>query len=172
MRSVPLLLAGLLASFSQQNRPPAGAPACTTATPACTEWVALGTASARSLIYRTRSLDTRNQNIRRALIMVHGTNRNADHYFSTAVAATFLAGALDDSVVISPRIASAAGNCRDTLAATEASWSCPGDSWRSGGTAASHPDLTSFDFVDQILKKLANKNVFPNLRAIVVAGHS
>ena len=25
--------------------------------------------------------------------MVHGTNRNADHYFSTAVAAAFLAGA-------------------------------------------------------------------------------
>src|SRR5438045_1959728 len=149
MRSVSLLLVGLLASFSRQNRSPAAAQACTTATPTCTEWVALGTGSARSLIYRTRSLDTRNENVRRALIMVHGTNHNADHYFSTAVAATFLAGALDDSVVISPRIASAAGSCRDTLAANEVSWSCTGDSWRSGGTAASHPDLTSFDFVDQ-----------------------
>jgi pimeloyl-ACP methyl ester carboxylesterase len=104
--------------------------------------------------------------------MVHGTNRNADHYFSTAVTAAFLAGALDDTIVISPRIASATGNCRDTLAANEVSWSCTGDSWRSGGTAASHPDLTSFDFVDQILKKLANKAMFPNMRAIVVAGHS
>src|SRR5206468_8293686 len=44
--------------------------------------------------------------------------------------------------------------------------------WRSGGSAASHPDLASFDFVDAILKKLANKAQFPNLRAIVVAGHS
>jgi pimeloyl-ACP methyl ester carboxylesterase len=104
--------------------------------------------------------------------MVHGTNRNADHYFSTAVTAAFLAGALDDSIVISPRIASAAGSCKDTLAANEVSWSCTGDSWRSGGAAASHPDLTSFDFVDAILKKLANKAMFPNLRAIVVAGHS
>jgi pimeloyl-ACP methyl ester carboxylesterase len=75
-------------------------------------------------------------------------------------------------VVISPRIASAAGNCRDTLAANEVSWSCTGDSWRSGGVSASHPDLTSFDFIDQVLKKLANKQVFPNLGAIVVAGHS
>jgi pimeloyl-ACP methyl ester carboxylesterase len=174
MRSLTVLAIALVSSVSPQSRPPAptSAAACTTATANCTEWVTLGAGPARSLIYRTRSLDTRNDNVRRALIMVHGTNRNADHYFSTAVAAAFLAGALDDSVVISPRIASSAGNCRDTLAANEVSWSCTGDSWRSGGTAASHPDLTSFDFVDQILKKLANKSVFPNLRAIVVAGHS
>jgi len=172
MRTFSLSLIGLLASFAQPSHPPPAAAACTTATASCTEWVALGAGPARSLIYRTRSLDTRNDNVRRALIMVHGTNRNADHYFATAVAAAFLAGALDHSVVISPRIASAAGNCRDTLAPNEVSWSCTGDSWRSGGVAASHPDLTSFDFVDQVLKKLANKNVFPNLRAIVVAGHS
>ena len=172
MRTLSLLFFGLLASLSPQTRPAAPAAACTAATAGCTEWVTLGAGPARSLIYRTRSLDTRNDNVRRALIMIHGTGRNADHYFTTAVAAAFLAGALDDSVVISPRIASAAGNCRDTLAENEVSWSCTGDSWRSGGVAASHPDLTSFDFIDQVLKKLANKSVFPNLRAIVVAGHS
>ena len=172
MRTFSFLLAGLLVSWSPVNRAAAPPPACTTATASCTEWVTLGAGPARSLIYRTRSLEVRNDNVRRALIMVHGTNRNADHYFSTAVAATFLAGALDDAVVISPRIASAAGNCHDTLAANEVSWSCTGDSWRSGGVSASHAELTSFDFIDQVLKKLANKNVFPNLGAIVVAGHS
>jgi pimeloyl-ACP methyl ester carboxylesterase len=145
---------------------------CTTATAACTEWVAIGTGPARSLVYRTQSLDTRDDNVRRALIMVHGTNRNADHYFTTATTAAFIAGALDDTVVIAPRIASSAGSCKDTLAENEVSWSCTGDSWRSGGSAVSHPDLTSFDFVDQILRKLATKRVFPNMRAIVVAGHS
>lgn len=172
MRTLPFLLLGLAVSASAQTRPAASAAACTSATPACTEWVALGGGPARSLIYRSRPLDARNGNIRRALIMVHGTNRNADHYFSTAMIAAFLAGALDDAIVISPRIASAAGSCKDTLAANEVSWSCTGDSWRSGGAAASHPDLSSFDFVDAILRKLANKAMFPNLRAIVVAGHS
>jgi pimeloyl-ACP methyl ester carboxylesterase len=172
MRTLPLLFIGLLASVSGQDRAPASAPACTDATQRCAEWVTLGGGPARSMIYRTHSLDARNENVRRALIMVHGTNRNADHYFSTAVAAAFLAGALDDAVVVSPRIASAAGSCRDALAPNEVSWSCTGDSWRSGGSAASNPDLTSFDFVDAILKKLANKSLFPNLRAIVVAGHS
>ena len=78
MRNVFLLLIGLLASLPQQSRPTSLAAACTTATPSCTEWVALGSGPARSLIYRSRSLDTRNDNVRRALIMVHGTNRNAD----------------------------------------------------------------------------------------------
>ena len=172
MRILPLLFVGLAASVSAQNRPASPTPACTVATERCAEWVALGGGPARSMIYRSHSLDARSENVRRALIMVHGTNRNADHYFSTAVSAAFLAGALDDAVVISPRMASAAGNCRDALATNEVSWSCTGDSWRSGGSAASHPDLTSFDFVDAILKKLANKALFPNLRTIVVAGHS
>jgi pimeloyl-ACP methyl ester carboxylesterase len=172
MRTTSLLLISLLGSFSPQSSQVSPAAACTSATERCTEWVTIGTGPARSLIYRSRSLDVRNENVRRALIMIHGTNRNADHYFSTALAAAFLAGALDDAVVIAPRIASASGSCKDTLAPDEVSWSCTGDSWRSGGAAASHPDLASFDLMDQILKKLADKRRFPNLGAIVVAGHS
>src|SRR5438093_1848441 len=172
----PLFAAvGVLVLCSAADRTPlaaaAGAP-CVTATAACTEWVRLAGGPARSMIYRTYSLDAPNDGIRRAFIMVHGTNRNADHYFTTATTAAFIGGALADTVVISPRIASGAGSCTDKLDANEVSWSCTGDSWRSGGTSASNPDLTSFDFVDQILRKLANKSIFPNLRAIVVAGHS
>jgi hypothetical protein len=32
--------------------------------------------------------------------------------------------------------------------------------------------LTSFEFMDEILRKLARKETFPNLKAIVVSGHS
>ncbi len=145
---------------------------CTSATQECTEWVPLGSGSARSLVYRTYPLKVRNERIRRALIMVHGTLRNPDRYFRTATTAAFLAHALDDSLVIAPRIASADGRCHDQLAPNEVSWSCGGDSWRSGGTAASDKTLTSFDFMDAILRELADKRTFPNLAAIVVAGHS
>jgi pimeloyl-ACP methyl ester carboxylesterase len=168
------LLALTLVLFSStsisraQNAPPA----CTAANESCTEWVTLGSGPARSLIYRTKSLDARNPAIQRALIMIHGTNRNADDYFKTAVTAAFMAGALDNTVVIAPRVASQTGSCKDTLAPNEVSWSCTGDSWRSGGNSSSHPNLTSFEFIDQILRKLANKDIFPNMRAIVVAGHS
>ena len=61
----------------------ATAPACVT-TEGCTEWVQLGGGAARSLIYRTYSLDAKNEEITRALIMVHGAGRDADNYFRTA----------------------------------------------------------------------------------------
>jgi hypothetical protein len=148
----------------------AAAPCITVAT--CTDWVTLGGGPWRGKVYTTYPLSTVNPQITRAFIMVHGTNRDADNYFRTAIGAAFLGAALDDTIVIAPRIASAAGNCRDTLAANEVSWSCTGDSWRSGGTSASTDKLTSFDFVDELLRKLAKKDAFPNLKSIVVAGHS
>ena len=145
---------------------------CTNASGACTEWVKLGGGTARAMVYRTFSLSSRNAAVHRALIMIHGTNRNADHYFSTATGAAFLASALDDTVVIAPSFRSSDPGCGDKLQTDEISWSCRGDSWRSGGASTSNKDLTSFDFVDELLRKLADKKVFPNLTAIVIAGHS
>jgi len=174
MRKLALaILLGIgVSSFTIRHSAAQSPAPCVAATSACTEWVPLGTGSARSMIYRSYSLSAPNSAIHRALIMVHGTNRNADHYFATAIGAAFMAGAMNDTVVISPRIASADQGCGDKLEPHEVSWSCRGDSWRSGGMALSDPDLSSFDFVDQILRKLADKKVFPNLTAIVVAGHS
>jgi pimeloyl-ACP methyl ester carboxylesterase len=164
-----LALVGLTAAGAVQAK---GSP-CTKVANSCTEWISLGHGSARSLIYTTFRLDARNPSIRRALVMVHGTLRNPDHYFKTATGAGFLAGALNDTVIIAPAFHSAQGKyCQDHLQPGEVSWSCGGDSWRSGGTSASDPTLTSFDFMDQILRRLANRKIFPNLAVIVVAGHS
>lgn len=154
----------ILASLATWAQP------CVTATPACTEWLAFHSGPERSLLYRTYALEKANPNLRRALVVVHGAGRNADHYFSTAAAAAFLAGALEDTEVISIRLASNQGGCHDLLAADEVSWDCL--SWRSGGPAASSSRVNSFDFMDQVLGKLARKDVFPNLKAIVVAGFS
>ncbi len=149
-----------------------GAP-CLTAGRECTEWVRLGDRGAGSLIYRSYPLAERNEAIERALVMVHGASRDADNYFRTAMAAAFLAGALNNTMLIAPRYASNDGRgCRDTLAADELNWPCNGNSWRSGGAAAQDRTLTSYDLMDDILKKLANRDVFPNLKEIVVAGHS
>src|ERR1017187_7000414 len=144
---------------------------CTTVA-GCTEWVTFGGGPARSMVYRTYPLDVPNPQIARALIVIHGAGRDADNYFRTALAAAFLGGALDDTIVIAPRVASSAGTCHDQLAPDEVSWSCAGDSWRSGGTATNNEKLTSFDFTDEILRKLARKDIFPNLKAIVVSGQS
>ena len=42
----------------------------------------------------------------------------------------------------------------------------------AAGGAAGASTVTSFDFADEILRRLAAREVFPNLEAIVVSGHS
>lgn len=162
------LLSVLAMGIGAPGRAPAPPTPCTAPATACEGWVALGGGSARSMVYTTYPLDVSNDAIRRALIMVHGTNRNADHYFETATAAAFLAGALDDTIVIAPHLIIASDKPRER----EVAWPSDGDSWRSGGMSTSHPTLSAFDFVDEILRALANKKTFPNLQAIVVTGHS
>lgn len=75
----------------------ASASPCLMATPTCTEWIGLQSAS-RSLVFRTYPLQQKNESVTRALVMVHGAGRDADNYFRTALAAAFLAGALENTV--------------------------------------------------------------------------
>lgn len=155
---------------------------CTAVSPDCTEWIKLQGQQSRVLVYRTHPLDTRNENITHALIFVHGINRDADNHFRTVLAAAFLAGALENTLIVAPRFASngsASGNqsggCRDALAPNEANWICDAqraDTWRSGGAEVVNDGLTSFDYMDEIVRRVGRKTLFPNLRTIVVAGHS
>jgi len=57
-----------------------------------------------TLIYRSYPLDKKNERITRAFVMIHGASRDADNYYRHALAAAFLAGALDNTVVIAPPI--------------------------------------------------------------------
>jgi pimeloyl-ACP methyl ester carboxylesterase len=131
MRTSAILLATIRTSLSVSARvpltaaPPAAA--CTSsAGTTCTQWVTLNGGPTRSMVYSTYSLTTSNPGIRRALIMVHGTNRNADHYFETATAAAFLAGALDDTIVIAPHMIDGSDKAQEN----EVVWQ---SSWRTGG---------------------------------------
>lgn len=155
---------------------------CTTASPDCTEWITLEGQASRLLVYRNYPLKTKNDAVTRAFIFVHGINRDADNHFRTALAAAFLAGALNDTVIVAPRFASSSsvpanriGDCRDSLAPGEANWVCETqsvESWRSGGGEVGAGKASSFDFVDEIIRRLGLREVFPNLKKIVVAGHS
>jgi hypothetical protein len=148
-------------------------PQCTKAKTSCTEKLALGAEGRYSIVYRSFPLRQKNAKIRRALIVVHGAGRNADGYFASAVAGALIAGALEDTVVVSPRIASNTGaDCKDALDPGEISWTCGGaPDWRRGGTGQGL-SVTTFDFVDEIVRKVTNKNTFPNLRTVVITGHS
>jgi len=83
----------LLLTFFFICLPAYGVEPCTKGTSDCTEWVTLGD-QARSLIYRTYPLDTKNEKITRALVMMHGAGRDADNYFRTSVLQRFWQGHL------------------------------------------------------------------------------
>jgi len=181
-----LLLTTIVGAMLQPAGAAAGATPtrpCVTASTDCTEWVTLGEGPWRSLVYRTYPLDARHDGITRALVVVHGQGRNADGYFRTGLAAAFLAGALDDTIVVSIRFASSQGTCHDRLDDHEVNWPCSGVSWRAGGAAVASggtapaetrggAEITSYDLADAVLRRLARRDVFPNLKVIVVAGHS
>ena len=160
-----VILACLLApaALAQPARTP-----CTHATTTCQRWITFGPGPARSMVYATHPLDRANPAITRALIMVHGAGRNADHYFETSTAAGFLAEALENTIIIAPRFIAG----RDSASANEVMWPEGGVSWRAGGMSPNNPTISSFDFIDELVRKLTNKRTFPNLTTIVIAGHS
>ncbi len=147
---------------------------CTAATDSCSEWLAPTGTKERLLVFRTFPLDAPNEKIATALVVVHGYSRDADNYFRTVTVAAFLAGALQRTLIIAPRFAANDGKrCKDALAADEFNWACPRENnWRSGGTAVNNDAITSFDLADEIVGRLARDGIFPNLKLIVVAGHS
>ena len=159
---IALAVPALAAAQSRATTP------CTKAVSACERWVTFGSGPARSLVYGNYPLNVVNPAITRALVMVHGAGRNADHYFETSTGAAFFAGALENTIILAPRYA--AGT--DKVAANEILWPEGGNSWRAGGMSPTVATISSFDLVDAIVKKLADKKTFPNLTKIVIAGHS
>ena len=166
------LLVVAVNNSSAQDAAERGQP-CTSASRECTEWVTLPGSSSRALVYRTYSLNARNEDVTHALLMVHGGSRNADDYFRTALTPTFLAGRLHDTVVIAPRFAANDGqNCTDEISGYELNFPCGGQTWYVGSAAENDADVTAYDVIDELLSDLARKETFPNLSEIVVAGHS
>ena len=145
---------------------------------ACEHWITYGNGPARSRVYSTFDLNTFNPAIRRGLILIHGANLMAGYYFRTGMAAALSAGALDNTIVMSTYfLDSAVGKRSSTKVAwrrqpNEVVWAEGRISWRDGGASPTNPTLFSYDYVDQLVRKLADKKIFPNLTRIVIAGFS
>ena len=122
-------------------------------------------------LYASAALDMPQPDIRRALIVVHGTEGNADSYFRVAVQGASMASKAGETLVIAPRFV----DQRDgtILNAREFFWSRGAD-WRAGDLSSRDPPprVSSFDLMNRIMARLADSRLFPNLTTIVLAGHS
>jgi pimeloyl-ACP methyl ester carboxylesterase len=109
--------------------------------------------------------------ISRAIIALHGRLRNADEYYISAHTAQVAAG--DDgksALMIVPQFLAEVDIEAHRLPADTLRWSLVG--WEGGDTALAPNPVSSFEALDAILTKLSDRRVFPNLKQVVVAGHS
>jgi pimeloyl-ACP methyl ester carboxylesterase len=110
-------------------------------------------------------------NIARAVLILHGVRRDADHYFRSALGAQSAAGeAGNASIMIAPQFLTAEDVDAFGLSSDTLRWTLTG--WEAGDPAIGPEPVSSFDALDAILARLADRRLFPHLRQVVVAGHS
>lgn len=109
--------------------------------------------------------------VTRAVIVMHGLARNADSYFKAGLKAKATAGAAGaGSLIIAPRILDTADI--KVLAAPADMLRWRHGNWAGGDAAEGPVPASSFAVFDAIIARLADRARFPNLKTIVVAGHS
>ena len=93
-----------------------------------------------------------NKTVDRAVVVVHGTDRNAHDYYARMRTAARKAGVEVRTAVLAPWF--------------DKAWP---DTWKQGGLSGG---VSSFEVVDQLLALLADPRLFPNVVRVTVAGHS
>jgi hypothetical protein len=121
-------------------------------------------------VYRTHPIQTGDTSVVRAVIVVHGADRNPDAYFDRMVKAVALADLVETTLVISPHFQTA----DDDPGAGEPVWTSGG--WKRGHLSVSGVGngerISSYQAVDDILDFVGNRSLFPKLESVVVTGHS
>jgi hypothetical protein len=111
------------------------------------------------------------RDIRHVLIIVHGADRNADAYYQTAAGLLWLnPQRAHDTLVIAPRFAAPIDRGFEKLPA----WRHAG--WIDGQESVKGPHrpapVSSFEVLDDLLKKVGDRQAMPNVQDVVMAGHS
>ncbi|WP_122765294.1 alpha/beta hydrolase [Pseudomonas viridiflava] len=109
-------------------------------------------------------------NVTRALILVHGRLRNAQTYLQSGIDAAEHAGVSASTLVIAPQFLNASDIKRNHLDGQVLRWN--GNDWMAGERSIGPGQISSYGALDQIIKHLGNRTLFPALKEIVVAGHS
>ena len=133
----------------------------------CLDRISLGSRSTLPY-YRNYSLSGGTA-ITRAVVVIHGINRNAQDYFYSINRAATNVGVTDNTMIVAPYFQVEEDKREDRDAYwTDSGW----NSWKDGGGAVAPAGLSSFTVMDKILTTLADKDRFPLLAWITLVGHS
>lgn len=108
-----------------------------------------------------------NSNIKTAIISLHGTLRNGEEYFTDMCNA--VKEKIESTLVVSPSFKRSDDQKEEDEFFWGRRWY---QKWKYGYIAQNDDHLGSFDLMDQLIKKIANKETFPNLKRVILIGHS
>jgi len=107
----------------------------------------------------------------RVVVMLHGRLRDADAYLQSTQCALASSTVEPDSVIIAvPQFLATADVQHHSLPATCLHWEWT--SWMGGLDAIGPAPLSSFDVLDALIEHYVRDGAYPNVREIVIAGHS
>lgn len=122
-------------------------------------------------LYVSRDWSVPLPGVTRAVVVLHGRLRDADVYYKTALKAQAAAGAAGrETIMIVPQFLAGIDVEAFHLPESVLHWSLVG--WEGGDAAKGPAPVSSFEAVDAILARLADRERFPDLQEVVVAGHS
>ncbi len=113
------------------------------------------------------------QKITRVVLVLHGVNRDADRYFADTLTLLKQSGDAAGTLIIAPKFYNHEDRDVATMPPQLPYWTSNG--WSIGlptNKKAAKQIASSFAVLDDVLLKLGDQNQFPNLRHIVMAGHS
>lgn len=111
-----------------------------------------------------RDLTDKNTNVEKAIITVHGSERNAHTYYNSIEMLSNKFKVADKVVIIAPHFK----NTQDQLIPGEMKWTDEG--WLSGDEAVNNLNASSFALMDHIMLLLHRS--YPNLKEVILTGHS
>ncbi len=108
----------------------------------------------------------------RAVVMFHGKGRDVDGYYRSTLRAAERAGgdAAATSIVVAPQFLNEEDARAHHLPDSVLRW--PQGTWEAGTEAAGPVSISAYEVIDAIVVHLADRRLFPNLKTIVLAGHS
>jgi len=108
--------------------------------------------------------------IQRVLIILHGRLRNAETYLHSAEKAAGQAGQQATTLIIAPQFLNEQDVARHSLSNDLLRWQ--GNDWMAGGVSTGPQPVSSFQVLDDIVARVNDRQQFPDVKDIVIAGHS
>jgi hypothetical protein len=121
-------------------------------------------------VYSTNPLNADAAGITRVVIVVHGESRNAKSNWSSAVKAARMAAVTGATLIVGPQFLVPQDIAAKGLPASVLRWKL--HDWSRGWPALSPVPASGFEVLDRLLGHFADRARYPDLRTVVLVGHS